>query len=388
MPGKLTPYIKPGLFALSVILGIFFLFELNFFFLDTIKKTGQEVSARDVYFSHLQNRSIKGDQRIILIDVGDTLPREKITTLLYHIRNSNPAVIGVDIIFKDTNSSNQADNQRLLNFAKSSTTAVFAVDEQGLSSFFKSDSLQSGFGWINFGNEGNLTPIRSVLNNASSDTLIKSFAYEVAKKFQSDLPSLAEHKKDKEILINYRPIRFLTIPAENILHDSTGHLTTNLSGKIVLLGGLNVNSKDLYPVPNAGYIEKEDSHEIYTNLPGLYINALAIATLLDNEGIRKNNFLNAVLLIILYLVSLILFVNWDRKYLRYMRLIARGYILVASIVLLVLYVYLLNRWNIEINLLKSLLVLILTVELVEVYEPLVRLYKIFILERIKSKNKK
>ena len=75
---KFQQILKPGIFALTIFLGGILFFQFNFSFLDPINSALEKVSFRDIYFSKIQGGEIKSDERVVLIDVGDTLKRANI----------------------------------------------------------------------------------------------------------------------------------------------------------------------------------------------------------------------------------------------------------------------------------------------------------------------
>ncbi len=363
--------LKPGIFVLTILLSCVLFFEFNFSFLDPIHIASEKVSFRDIYFSKIQGGELKSDDRIVLVDIGDTLKRPNIVNLLYKIKEIDYKVLGIDIRFDGKRPSDPKTDSLLEEFALKSPNVVFGTDEHQGGSFFMDDRQEIKKGFTNLGKEDKDFPVRSLLNNSKSQPGTYSFAYEIVKTIAPNNKSIEHFKDEKEIDINFERQNLpLILKAEELLFDSTNTYLNYLENKIVIVGSMNDNGKDMHLVPNASYNLTKDEDTFYTEVSGPFIHSLAISNLLDDKMIKSSSLFNWLLFAVIFFVTLVLTLKWEHGYSPYMRLIARIYILVGSLLIFLLYILLMDNFLFEFPVGGALMTLILTLELAEIYEPI------------------
>ena len=370
--------IKPGLFVLTILIGCVLLFEFNFSFLDPINIASEKVSFRDIYFSKIKGGDLKTDERIVLIDIGDTLKRPELVKLFYKVKEIDYQVLGVDIRF-DIRHANELKTDSLLEeFARIAPRVVFGSNELLGGSFFMKEGFNVKKGITNLGKQEADFPVRYLLNNSASQPGTHSFAYEIVKIAAPNNESIAYFENKKEMDINFEHQNLpLIIKAEDLLSDSTNTYLSYLQNKIVIVGSLGDNQKDMHLVPNAGYNDSEVDENFYTKISGPFIHAIAISTLLDNKIIKSSSLFNWLLYSFIFIITLFLTLKWEHSYTSYMRIIARLYIFAGSSLLFVLYILLMHFFLFEFSIGGAILTLILTLELTELYNPLMDLFNRF-----------
>jgi CHASE2 domain-containing sensor protein len=361
---------KPGLFVLTILLGCVLLFEFNFSFLDPIHIASEKVSFRDIYFSKIKGGELKTDERIVLVDIGDTLRRANIVKVLYKIKEIDYQVLGVDIRFDVKRPNDPKTDSLLEEFAMTTPKVVFGIDELLGGSFFMNDSQEIKKGLTNLGKEDKDFPVRSLLNISKLQPDTHSFAYEIVKTIAPNNKSIGHFADKKDIALNFeRQSLPLIIKAEELLFDSTNTYLNYLKNKIVIIGSLGDNGKDMHLVPNASYNLTNDKDTFYTDVSGPFIHALAISNLLDEKIIKSSSLFNWLLFAVIFIITLVLTLKWEHGYSPYMRLIARLYILGGSLLIFLLYILLMDNFLFEFPVGGALMTLILTLELAEIYEP-------------------
>jgi CHASE2 domain-containing sensor protein len=201
--------------------------------------------------------------------------------------------------------------------------------------------------------------------------------------------SIGHFADKKEIDINFERQNLpLVIKAEELLFDSTNTYLNFLENKIIIVGSLGDNGKDMHLVPNASYNLTENKDIFYTEVSGPFIHAIVISNLLDEKIIKSSSLFNWLLFAVIFIITLVLTLKWEHGYSPYMRLIARLYILGGSLLIFLLYILLMDNFLFEFPVGGALMTLILTLELAEIYEPIELISKDFkrFLARLFSRN--
>jgi CHASE2 domain-containing sensor protein len=292
--------------------------------------------------------------------------------LFKKVQQYHPKVLGVDVLFKMDEPPGPL-NIAYFGFADSSTSTVFACVDSGKNishSFFILEGSKVNEGLVNFGNNGEGKPIRSILNKSKSNDKLMSFSAKVASLYDPSLPALKKVQEEVAFDLNYIPISFPNeFNAVDIVNDSINTILQKIKNKIVLIGALH-DVKDNYKIPNAGFVENE---KLYTHVSGLKIHAITIAMLLNDTMITGpstfwNNFFTGLVFLIFFYILFYLFEHYEF----YFKLTGRLVLLVGGILFLFLYVILMKK-GIEIDLGYWVFMIILIYEMLEVYNPVMRL---------------
>ena len=375
---KFQKILKPGIFVLTIFLGGVLLFQFNFSFLDPINIASEKVSFRDIYFSKIQGGELKSDERIVLVDIGDTLKRANIVKLLYEIKKIDFKVLGIDIRFDARRPNDPKTDSLLEEFALTTPRVVFGKDELIGGSFFVNDGQDIKEGLTNLGKEDKDFPVRSLLNISKSEPGTHSFAYEIAKTIAPNNKSIKYFADKKDIDINFeRQNLSVVIKAEELLFDSTNTYLNYLEDKIVIIGSMSDNGKDIHLVPNASYNLTTDEDNFYTKVSGPFIHAIAISNLLDEKIIKNSRLFNWLFSAIISIITLLVTVKLEYSKSPYVRLISKLYVLVGSLLIFLLYIVLMDNFLFEFSIGGALTALVLTLELAGIYHPIALLSKDF-----------
>lgn len=239
----------------------------------------------DLYAS-VGTRSLKKDycEDIVIVST-DYSSRQKIGILIDTLNNMGAKVIGLDILFPTA----QNEDIRLLSSIASADNIVLPV---GLHQNDNSDYFQikdtcyfqdklgpKTSGAVNLNGDIIQHTIRSFKYSfrLNDSTIIDAFATAIAKKYSNSL--IGKNKLEgKERRINFHQFDdFEVVSWENILSPNPGQKSSyeNLvKNRIVLLGNTNATS-DMHTTP------------ISVDMPGIYIHAYIIATILNNKAIRN-----------------------------------------------------------------------------------------------------
>ena len=375
---KFQHTLKAGIFVLTILLGCVLFFEFNFSFLDPIHIAAEKVSFRDIYFSKIKGGELKTDERIVLVDIGDTLRRPNIVKLLYKIKEIDYQVLGIDIRFDAKRPNDPKTDSLLEEFAYTAPRVIFGTDELIGGSFFMNDSPEIKKGLTNLGKEDKDFPVRSLLNLSESQPGTHSFAYEIVKTIAPNNKSIKYFADKKEIDINFERLNLpVVIKAEELLFDSTNTYLNYLEGKIVIIGSMSDNGKDIHLVPNASYDLTKDEDNFYTEISGPFIHAIAISNLLDEKIIKNSRMFNWLFSAIIFIITLLVTVKLEYSKSPYVRLIAKSYILGGTLLIFLLYIVLMDNFLFEFSIGGALTALVLTMELAGIYHPIELLSKDF-----------
>ena len=364
----LKKMIGPGLFVFCIWACVNFLFQMNFSFLEPVESFFEQFNVKDIYYDKLQNKEVKYDDRIVLIDI-DTMSRPAILQTLFSLDSCKPKVIGVDILFP--NPRFRDTDSLLAVYANNRHNTIFAVRKT------VTDSLRASFfmfpgstvkqGLVNFGNEGEHLPVRTILNNYSKTPGLHSFVLQIYNQFSEAQQQNNRFDRSNEMEIVYRRLRFPEINAVTFIKDPNSFKHV-IADKIVLLGALNDNS-DKHFTPYASLLSRGNTDAYYAELPGMKIHAIALSSLMDGSYLRESVFFDDFLLVFLFVLSLYFMVRMMQYHHFYIELISKLYAFVISIVLLILYIFLFDRFSFQFELTQAIFIVILTSEMVILYHP-------------------
>lgn len=268
--------------------------SFNIKFLNPVARAIQEFSLSDMYYQidWQENGSPEMSHDIALIDMTELTNRSDIARVIEDVKQCEPAVIGVDLIFEGEKYDMHGD-MVLMETAEASG-AIFAKKltdydtktksfQSQISSYFANDSIQEGY--VNAIGDMSSTCLRSFsVERSLRGSLQRSFTSQIAKAYiGEDIP----HDKTDDRLINYRFIDFPVIGHDSILaaHDL-------IKGKIALIGTIT-EERDMHFTPIG-------------KIPGLKVQAYSIQTMIDKKNIETidNGFLWALSVIVCWLTVL------------------------------------------------------------------------------------
>jgi len=297
--------------AAFLIIAAFKFIPLNLHIFDPVKAAFSDIQFNDLAFSKIKKEE-KFDENIIIINV-DTAKRKDIARLLTTVSNCNVSVIGMDVLFLDSSTSNMAD--RMLGNVMNSTPNLVVAEKliwvKGkplVQNYYVSEAHNTGY--ANFiGEEKGV--IRSY-SPFEKDSLV------VHKSFTSAIMEMADinnyhalEKRDNEIeLINYKRSteNYMVFDWLDVLDNKVD--AALLKNKIVLLGyidntGFNIADKHYTP------LNKDFIHKKVPDMDGVIIHANILSMIMANQFIHKMpNWLNFLLAVFLTYLHIAIFVNY------------------------------------------------------------------------------
>lgn len=248
--------------------------SFNIKFLNPVARAIQEFSLSDMYYKidWQESDSPEMSHDITLVDMTALTKRSEIADVIEKVKECEPAVIGVDLIFEGENYDMHGD--MVLMEAAEASGAVFAkkltdYDVQTKSfqnqvrSYFANDSIQEGY--VNAIGDMSSTCLRKFsVERSLRGSMQRSFTAQIAGTYMGEnIP----HAKTDDRFINYRFIDFPVISYDSILAKRN-----LIKGRVVLIGTAT---------------EEQDMH--FTPLgkiPGLKVQAYSIQTMIDQKNIE------------------------------------------------------------------------------------------------------
>ncbi|MCW8850691.1 MAG: CHASE2 domain-containing protein [Melioribacteraceae bacterium] len=296
-----------------IIIWLFSIIPYKLIFLDPIAKAAGDFDLNDIVFSKLYpEQSV--DTNIVLVNIGQ-LSRTDIAKQINLISSYNPKVIGLDVIFANSeNSESDSAVAKALNNVKN-LVLVGILDnysENGdyYNKYFIPDSNFSKnavMGYANlptkFGASSktirSFRPYSRVKNN-----IVSAFALRIVEIYDMDAYKILLSRSKDEEVINYRGNidKFITLDTD-VLYKS--YNLNFLKDKIVLLGflGNSLSEKtleDIYFTPlNEVYAGRS-----YPDMYGITIHANIVSMLINNNFIDTvSPWISSILAFIVCLIN-------------------------------------------------------------------------------------
>jgi CHASE2 domain-containing sensor protein len=278
--------------VMLVILSIAF-FNIRFF--NPLQKAFKDFSFLDVYFSQKFEENSNINKDIILVNI-ENHSREVIAYLLESVINSDPKVVGLDVIFKTHKTHDQTDSllRKLLQNKKIITSSELRNGELVVNdSFFKTNS-EPGFVNFNFEEENNVIRDFIGIENINGKKTY-SFASKVVKSYLSSKEWDAlnyDTKLNHLQFINYYG-SLDKFPILTLNDFILGEKKDFLKDKIVLLGYLGDskmdNSTDItdkFWTPLNNVVAGKSDRDMY----GMVIHANIVNMLVNNKLVSRVSF--------------------------------------------------------------------------------------------------
>ncbi len=370
--------------ATGFIMLCFFVIDLFPFKFELAKPIKQDLQDFDVYDLHFSGKNIgrnTGDSNIVLVQLGNN--RGEIASQIELLKKHQPAVIGVDIIFRDS-SEDRAGDSALIESAKGAGSIVWGSlfeydtsDKRSLtSSFFNTPDLSQRSGYINFiGNKYSVnrtfTPFLKF-----NDKEYGSFSARILERFAPDRYERLRNRNNSVETINYKGNleSFTNFSAKELnFYDETGQLEPKIRGKIVLLGFFNKEGSDVLEDLHFTPLNERVSGRSFPDMYGVVVHANIISMLLEKRYIQTKSALFSYLLSVLFtfLFTLYIFSRYGKKaHPSHLLFILIQIVLI--ILLTWLFLLLFSHFNIKVNLLPIIITMALSVEMIVVYQKLAR----------------
>ncbi len=354
-----------------IFIALISLLPINTHIFDPIKAALSDVKFSDLAFSKFGKKD-KPDDRIIVVNIGEA-NRLQIGEGLNTIKAYQPKVIGLDVLFLD-HKADTATDLMLSGLIKETPNLVVANkltwenEKPQLQGIFSSVAHHSGY--INFiGEDGGV--IRSYSPFESyHDTLYNSFSSAILEQADNDAyQRLVKRDKSYET-INYKRSaeNFIILSLEDILENNVD--SSVLLNKIVIVGYLNQNPNDIED-KHFTPLNKKFMGKSVPDLNGVFIHANIISMNLDNDYINKiPSWLNIALAVILVYMHIAFFIYYYIHKHIWFHLIFKIVQLVSSIVFIYLSIMGLFWFNLSLDFSLLLTGIILSVDILYLYEGL------------------
>ncbi|WP_165869274.1 CHASE2 domain-containing protein [Maribacter algicola] len=288
--------------------------SLNFF--SPFKNAFKDFSYLDMYYAEkLETNDPNINENIILVNV-DRRNRKEIAGMLQKIQESQPKVIGVDVIFKDL--EDPVWDRFLSEFLKSENIVAAYVLNDDKRIISNKNILEEGvaLGYSNFNFDDESAVIRNFRGvYKKNDTILEAFGTAVSKKFMAqDWDIGMESYLSIDRPINYSGNRdfFLVLEYDEIMN---GEFSPLIKDKIILVGYLgnpiqhrfDLEDKHFTPM-NPRFVGKSPPDTF-----GLVIHANIVQMIIEGNFIKVvPNWIRILLTIVLTYMALCYFI-WLNK---------------------------------------------------------------------------
>lgn len=366
------------LLVLLMVWLLFFLFSMSLKPLNFVANSIKEIYLSDIYFSHIKEQ--KADTSIVLVNIGE-LNRTDIATLINLIGESEPAAIGLDVLFSKTSPDKVGLDSVKRVAAKFNDLIVFPVfyDQQTNNPDVRYHVLPNvKKGHINLiSNQNRTQPVRYFhpyyLNDQGE--YFYSFAAKISSIVDIEKFEPIKSKSSKRQIINYfgDGSAFRTLEATDILNGSIDY-SSFINDKVVLMGFLGSGKfsrlddlSDKYYSPLNETFFGRSHPDIY----GLVIHANMVKMILEGDYINQlSPWKLGILTFAIVYIHMIAFMFFFVKRHVWYHIAAKLIQLVSLILIVGLLFISLDRLNILPDFIFLFLAIFLSVDLLYLYEAL------------------
>lgn len=360
-----------------------YILSINFKLFNVLKTSYKKIDLTDIYYAELKTKDVGISNDIALVNIAYH-SRAEIAQILTIVNEQNPKVIGLDVVFKTTNYTAQ-DSLLLKALNNTGDKLVAAYDlfntDENTNSFFNLDNKTKGFVNI-IGNNKEFGVIKKAeikyKKDASSDIAF-SFAYELVKKYDSELTSTVDDDKididnRKPYIINYTGgyDRFLPIEGIDILEKN--RIVELLKNKIVIIGFFGSHFTNSYELEDRKYtpMNSEGGHGT-PDMNGALIHANIAQMMIDDTYINywpKGKFFIGLFSLLLAYPFIVMFTYFFVQSHIWYHVAAKITQLVLAIFLIFLVLNLYEYANFKFELKFFLLILAISVDALYLYQAM------------------
>ncbi|NKI30989.1 CHASE2 domain-containing protein [Croceivirga thetidis] len=309
--------IKDALFCTLLSLLTFALFSSILFsisYFNPLLHSFKDFSFLDAYYQVFNSNGDKTNENLVLVNIED-LNREEIANLIEIINKTNPALIGVDIVFRQD--GNSETTEKLKSQLSKQNVIRASILSDSLKSVVSDDNTTSGY--VNLTTAEATGIIRSFVGiTESKGTRQYAFAAQLVRKWNSgqiwNTNGLERKLKERKRIKFYGNFQsFSHLNARTILQGK--HLD-KLKGKLVIVGYMGFPTGNPYDVEDKHFTPL-NQHPLGKGIPDMYgitIHANIANMLLNDDFFLELSMFEKGILIFLfsYMVS-IYFLRLDRK---------------------------------------------------------------------------
>jgi CHASE2 domain-containing sensor protein len=318
--GKLKWLFRDALFCTILSLSAFLLLAnliLSTSYFNPLLHSVKDFSFLDAYYSGNFSGKGKIDSSLVLVNIGD-LNRQGIADLIETIHQRQPAVLGIDILFKGSEGA-KADSALSKAIAKGNVVLPFIHSPDGAAILSDMTPLHAQMGYVNLTSIAPTEVIRGFVGvQDSKDDKVYAWASQVIRHYQKG-HIWNKNQYSKKLLLQRRIKfyghfdNFLNFSGKEIL---SGEVNPILKGKIVLVGYAGYPQGNPYEIEDKHFTPL-NPHPLGKGVPdmfGIAIHANIINMLIQNDFFEELGFLGQGILIFLCSYLACLYLIWlDRK---------------------------------------------------------------------------
>lgn len=332
----------------------------------------------DLYYSKFKSSQLPTDTNIYIVNIGN-LNRMELAMMINTLQRFEPKIIGIDAVFNEKRGPEDLFLRQALTQKDNIVLGVFGkYNKECATGIIKHHPF---FGEHPIGHLEFITPNGTTREFEKyiefNDTVVNHFTLEIMKKYDSTAYlSIAERKGQVE-LINYRggQVPFISFNYEEI-SDSNQYLSL-IKDKIVLLGYMGQYANAPFDTEDSHFTPLKTSNEIYPDAKGIEIHAHVLSMILRGDYITKMpewlNYILALVIVQLFLMfSIYLYVHKSK----YFDFITKPSQFITIAIVLWGTFMAFKNFHIKFDMVPTALALILSLEVLYLYEEGLELLKI------------
>ncbi|NVO04162.1 MAG: CHASE2 domain-containing protein, partial [Bacteroidetes bacterium] len=350
----------------------------NFDYLSPISKALMDYEFTDLAFSKIKEPP-PADTNIVLVNIGN-LSRNEIAKEVEIINKYEPKVIGIDAFFKKPKDES-IDSSLESAFSKVKNLVLVSklIYNQETNQF---DTLQTSLprfnkyaknGYANFitgeNNASDLTTREFYPRANVSDSTENIFAAEILKIANPKAYEKLEKRNNEYEIINWRGNieRYYHLDVSDVFNPDQN--LSFLKNKIVLMGYMGetmdkLSLEDIFFSP----LNHTSAGRTFPDIYGIVIHANIISMISAEDYIFKSpRWLNYLIAILIGYFNIALFMFITKKYDDYFDLSTRVVQIIQTIGFLYLELVLISKYQIKIDFLLTIVVIVLSGDLIDVY---------------------
>jgi CHASE2 domain-containing sensor protein len=315
-------------------------------FFNPVKKALTDFDFLDVYYAENLNASNKIDTDIIIINV-EQKNRHDLANLIRSVLDHNPAVVGLDIIYKDKKEA-ATDSTLKRVIANDKIISAYEIDKDSIieNNHFFRNTNNSGYVNFDFGQETKVIREFIGIDDRTHNTKT-SFSVEIAKKYLNnrweDYDYDNKLRKLQTIKFHGDYNSFITFGFDEFMESSNKGM---LKDKIVILGYLGTPTGNVYDVEDKEFtpMNVETAGKSIPDMYGAVIHANIVRMLINNDFLyRVSNIWIGIITILAMFFSTIYYLILFKKYTISFRTRKNMYIFIFSVVFVMLTLWLFKQ---------------------------------------------
>jgi CHASE2 domain-containing sensor protein len=347
----------------------------NLHFFDPMKLALEDFDMNDISYSKIgKSDAIKLDKNIVIINIGHA-DREGLAYLIDKTAEMEPKVMGLDAFFEGEREP-QKDSLLKETFEKNKNLIVISRinlhkwEEEDELEFLEDhfDEAYSKRGFANLiGEQRGTVREFSPMEKNKGETYL-SFAAALVKEYDSTaFKKLEKRHKHVETISYTRPVsKYQVIEGEDLLNGNVDKAA--IKGKIALLGYIDNNPDDIEDKIFTPMNNKFAGKSI-PDMNGIVVHANIISMILEHNYIKKlPSWINLVIAVLIGWLHMSFFIRYYLEDHIWFHLVAKFAQLVSAIFFVYIGMYLYAQYNIKLDMSLTLIVIILSVDIIYFYE--------------------